>query len=210
VAEPAGLGANRRRPGPLADGSDARLLLLDAAEELFARHGVEAVSLRAITAAAGLTTATIHYHFRSRDDLLRAILERRRAPLLDYTVFDELESGRRQLTVRALVHAVLEPWIRLIRQEPKRGPLFLRLYSQLLAARDQRLQDSLGPVTDQFRRLYSRLPGAASSPLRWGIAIDCLIHELAAIAELQLRGAEFDEYTSALEDFVASGLSGAR
>lgn len=210
MAEPAAFGVARRRPGPLSDGSDARQRLLDAAEELFARRGVEAVSLRAITTAAGLTTATIHYHFRSRDELLLAILERRRAPLLDDRVFDDLENGRQPLTVVTLVRAVVDPWIRLLREEPERGPLFLRLYSQLLAARDQHVQNSLGPVTEQFRRLYSRLPGAASSPLRWAIAIDCLIHELAAIAERHLTSAEFDEDITALVDFVASGLSGSR
>ncbi len=196
-----------RKPGPLAGGSDARVLLLDAAEQLFALHGVEAVSLRAVTTAAGLTSATLHYHFRSRDELLEAILQRRRESL-QTDAFARMENGGAPVSVDALVRGVIEPWVALVRNEPERGPLFLRLYSQLLAARDHRLQDSMGGLTDQFRRLYSRLPGPAASPLRWGIAIDCLIHELAAIADLRLGAAAFAEHVDTLLDFVISGLRG--
>ncbi len=199
----------RRRPGPLPGGSDARQLLLDAAERLFALNGVDAVSLRSVTAAAGLTSATLHYHFGSRDELLRAILERRRSALLDQAVFDDLESRVEPLTAASLIDAVIGPWIQLLRDQPVSGPLYLRLYSQLLAARDPRIQETMTSLTEQFRRLYSRLPGPASSPLRWGIAMDCLVHELAAAAELELPPERFEEHVAELVDFVASGVSGS-
>ena len=41
----------------------ARERLLDCAEHLFADHGLEGVSLRAINAEAGLSPAALHYHF---------------------------------------------------------------------------------------------------------------------------------------------------
>jgi len=55
----------------------AREVLLDAAEELFALHGIDAVSNRKITEHAGTANhSAIKYHFGSRDDLLAAMVGR--------------------------------------------------------------------------------------------------------------------------------------
>jgi AcrR family transcriptional regulator len=61
----------------VARGSDeTRSLLIRTALELFAKHGVGNVSLRAIGAAAGQgNTGVLQYYFGTRDGLLRAIVE---------------------------------------------------------------------------------------------------------------------------------------
>jgi AcrR family transcriptional regulator len=61
--------------------ADTKTQILDAAEKLFAKQGFEATSLRAIIADAGVNLAAIHYHFRSKEGLVRAVLERRIAPI---------------------------------------------------------------------------------------------------------------------------------
>ena len=40
--------------------------LLDCAEELFGRHGLEWFSLRTINTKAGLSPAALHFHFGSK------------------------------------------------------------------------------------------------------------------------------------------------
>lgn len=52
-----------------------RILL--AAEELIAANGIS-VSLRSIAARADANSAAIHYHFGSKEELIKAALERRR------------------------------------------------------------------------------------------------------------------------------------
>ena len=72
-------------------GDATRRSILDAAERLFAERGTAAVSLNEINAAARQrNTAAVHYHFKNRDGLLSAVLERhlgeidtRRSTLLD-------------------------------------------------------------------------------------------------------------------------------
>jgi len=55
----------------------AREILLNAAEELFARHGIDAVSNRKITEHAGTANhSAIKYHFGSREELLSAMIQR--------------------------------------------------------------------------------------------------------------------------------------
>jgi AcrR family transcriptional regulator len=54
--------------------------ILDAAERLFAEHGVAAVSGRQISEAAGQGNNTaVGYHFGTKPDLVRAIIERHMA-----------------------------------------------------------------------------------------------------------------------------------
>jgi AcrR family transcriptional regulator len=57
--------------------------LLDAAERLVGEHGVNAVSLRSINAAAGSNVAAAHYHFGSKEALVRAALDRRMSVLAE-------------------------------------------------------------------------------------------------------------------------------
>jgi len=61
----------------------ARRQLLDAALRLFAEQGIAAVSLREIRLAAKQRNAgALHYHFGSKEGLLRALLERELPPLV--------------------------------------------------------------------------------------------------------------------------------
>ncbi|MGW1742230.1 TetR/AcrR family transcriptional regulator [Nocardia sp. NPDC001965] len=63
-------------------GELARQALLDAAEELFATHGIDSVSNRRIAEHAGQSNhSAVAYHFGGRDELLRALVERYREPV---------------------------------------------------------------------------------------------------------------------------------
>lgn len=54
----------------------ARDRILDAAYRLFYERGFARVGVDAVAAAAGLTKRTLYQHFRSKDDVLAAVLER--------------------------------------------------------------------------------------------------------------------------------------
>jgi AcrR family transcriptional regulator len=59
------------------DGRSTKDRLLDSAEELFAAHGLDRVSVRDLAAAAGVNVAAVNYHFQSKENLYRAVLVRR-------------------------------------------------------------------------------------------------------------------------------------
>ncbi|OBF13717.1 TetR/AcrR family transcriptional regulator [Mycobacterium sp. ACS4331] len=56
-----------------------RQRLIDVAIELFRRHSVAGTSLQMISDELGLTKSAIYHHFRTRDELLTAVME----PLID-------------------------------------------------------------------------------------------------------------------------------
>ncbi|MGB3483453.1 MAG: TetR/AcrR family transcriptional regulator [Mycobacterium sp.] len=58
-------------------GSSPRDRVLDTADELFFGVGVHAVGVDRIVADAGVARATLFRHFRTKDDLIAAYLERR-------------------------------------------------------------------------------------------------------------------------------------
>ncbi|MBL3700534.1 TetR/AcrR family transcriptional regulator [Leucobacter luti] len=60
----------------------AREALLDAAEQLYATQGIDAVSNRKIAEHAGSANhSAVAYHFTNRDGLIRELIERHVAPL---------------------------------------------------------------------------------------------------------------------------------
>ncbi len=78
------------KPSRSDRGSETRDLILVTAERLFAQHGLEAVSNRQVSEAAGQSNnSAVSYHFGTKDDLVLAIvlrhsepIERRRTELL--------------------------------------------------------------------------------------------------------------------------------
>lgn len=61
--------------GPAPGAGTTRQKLIDAAIELFRRHSVAGASLQMISDELGLTKSAIYHHFRTRDELLTAIME---------------------------------------------------------------------------------------------------------------------------------------
>ncbi len=57
----------------------SRESIQDVARELFAQKGVQRTSLQDIADRLGVTKPALYYHFKSRDDLVRSIIE----PLID-------------------------------------------------------------------------------------------------------------------------------
>jgi AcrR family transcriptional regulator len=55
--------------------TDTRQRIQDVARELFRTHGVTQVSLQQIAAELGITKPALYYHFASREELVRSIIE---------------------------------------------------------------------------------------------------------------------------------------
>jgi len=94
----------------------AQEAILDAAEEAFAQHGMDA-PMETIAQLAGVAVGTLYNHFDSRAALLEALLSARRKEMLDAAAAALAESRGRPFTerflagVRALV-SVAEKQIR--------------------------------------------------------------------------------------------------
>jgi len=69
--------------GSAAVASDTRDRILDAAEALFAVHGLAGTAVRDIARAVGLTPASLYNHFAGKQAIYDAVLERGIRPLFE-------------------------------------------------------------------------------------------------------------------------------
>ncbi|GAA4854447.1 helix-turn-helix domain-containing protein [Kitasatospora terrestris] len=69
--------------------SDTRARILDVALELFSEHGYEKTSLREIADRLGVTKAALYYHFKTKDDIVRGIVESMAAPMDEAIAYGE-------------------------------------------------------------------------------------------------------------------------
>jgi AcrR family transcriptional regulator len=85
--------------------SDTRERILVAARELFAQKGVQKTSLQEIADKLGITKPALYYHFTSREDLLRSIVQ----PLIDAgQVFVEQQEKATSVEARALLEGYFD------------------------------------------------------------------------------------------------------
>ncbi len=59
-----------------ANGVESRQRILDAAVEISGERGYEGTSIAAVSAACGLPASSIYWHFKDKDDLIAAVIER--------------------------------------------------------------------------------------------------------------------------------------
>ena len=67
----------RPRKAEVPGGADTRDLILDAAEDLFSKHGFYGVTIREVAREAGVDTALVHYYFGAKRALFDAVFLRR-------------------------------------------------------------------------------------------------------------------------------------
>ncbi|MDE2289644.1 MAG: TetR/AcrR family transcriptional regulator [Burkholderiales bacterium] len=117
-----------RRPGRPANqpGNDHRDRLLDAAAALFARQGAAATSLTQIARAVELTPAMVHYYFRTRDQLLDAVVDERIGPLIERVTGPALGDGAEAEGTIAMIVGLARRMLQTAEQAPWFPPLWIR------------------------------------------------------------------------------------
>ena len=168
----------------VAEGTAVRLL--DAAEQLFARHGIEGASVRAITQAADANIAAVHYHFGSKLDLVRALLERRigemddrRRPRLDAAL------QRDRITVRDIADVWVRPLASMALDDGGVNGSYLSFLAVLQSSGPETRSlavDAFRPQQQRFGALLERALPDLAEPVRWfrfSTATDATIHALA-------------------------------
>ncbi|WP_232071581.1 TetR/AcrR family transcriptional regulator [Paraburkholderia pallida] len=122
---PAAIGTHKPRGRRRADADlDMRERLLACATQLFAEQGIAATTMAQIAAAAGVTSAMVHYYFINRERLLDAVVEERIARAIAY-VWASADSEA-AADPHALVQELIARLFEVTGQLPWLPPLWLR------------------------------------------------------------------------------------
>lgn len=196
-------------------GTATRHRLVKTAERLFATHGVDAVSVRAVNAAAGLGPASVHYHFGSKDELLSAVLVDLGAAVRDEILANVATLARTDEppTAHTLVHALTDPYLQLLLRHRTRGMRWVKIIAQLspeghpaLHAAGRQVSESL---MTEVRRAF---PGSDPDRIerRWAISVTGYLQALGRADEWSRDGHRLtpEELTDFHDDLVAFAVGG--
>ncbi len=149
-----------------ADGELSRERILDAATEIAAERGYEGTSMALVSAKCGLPASSIYWHFKDKDDLIAAIIERSFANWLTAWQFpDEGDAPDRMKGIAMqIAKALLDSpdFIRLgLMLALERRPVEPRARTMFLQARAQ----AYGQLTDVICELTPDLTDAETHQL---------------------------------------------
>jgi AcrR family transcriptional regulator len=96
-------------PQPVSAAAATQERIKQTASRLFANRGIDGVSVRDIVVASGQKNGgSLHYYFRTKEALVRDLVAEG-AKLRRNQLLDQLESRRRQPTLREMIEALLWP-----------------------------------------------------------------------------------------------------
>lgn len=199
--------------------TDTREALLDAAESLFAEHGVQAASLRAITQQAGANLAAVHYHFGSKEGLVRAVFSRRIGPLNEERLRRLEKCEREERGVEEVLRAYVEPLLERARETPESTWHFGRLMGRSFNEPHEEVRaivmGEFAPTVRRFTEaLARRLPHLPQREILWRFhfVAGAMAHTvscgylLEGYSEGACRAGDPEEAVEHLIAFLAAGL----
>lgn len=87
--------------------SDTRTQIVEAADALFYQHGFDHTSLADIATAVGIARGNLTYHFKAKDEILAAVIDRRLATT--QAMLDEWEAAgdRPAARITSFIHILI-------------------------------------------------------------------------------------------------------
>lgn len=136
--------------------------LLNVAEQLFARRGLDAVSVRDITQAAGASLGAITYHFGTMRKLIVAVFERRMTPLtrrrLEALEAVEKAAGNGPLPLEGVLEAMFRPAVLEAMTGERAGIVFGKLMARSMMDPNPYLEKYIhGHIEPVIRRFDAAL-----------------------------------------------------
>lgn len=195
--------------------------ILQAAERLFSDRGIDAVSLREITTAAGVNSAAAHYHFGSKEAVLQALFAERARPiaarreeLLGQLKLDRQGRPRLEDVLRAFLKPALDAL------NTPDGIAFTMLRARMAFEREEVRREALGQAFDRssamaLQALAKALPKLPPKELYWRFhfVLGAMVYTMASPGRIEsiTRGAiGTSDAQAALEHLVRFAAAGLR
>ena len=212
-------------PTPIPSEPDAatKAAVIAAAERLFALNGFGEVSVRDITAEAGVNLASINYHFGSKDALLFEIFRRRTAELNRERARMLHEAATREggnPSVRAILTALIEPPLRWSAPDHDRR-IALQFIIRARSEGTQAMREVLRTDVSHLRRFADALiaarPDLATEEVYWRLHFVLgMIHNnrfaefdrLHVLSDGETREGDAESLLARMVDFAEAGFLG--
>lgn len=144
-------------PGQKAPEEHRRKDILRAAYDVAARHGVEALTVRAVADRAALSHGTVLFHFERRDQLVASLLD----TVLDATTVLRVPPEVERLTSPAdRLRAVLRSEMDRLSSDPRPFRLFLEYWA--LGVRNAVIRRKVSAALERYRVAFRAIADTAT------------------------------------------------
>jgi AcrR family transcriptional regulator len=189
-------------PGQRETQATRREQILEAAYEVALRRGIDGLTVRAVAARARLSHGLVLFHFKRKDQLGLALLDRVLAGTLSVTLPDQIRTIRKP---RERLQALLRQELQRLSEEPRRLRLLLEFWTR--GAHNAVIRQKIGAGLDGYRAAFQELISEISDgkPGRRGtsagmaeVAVSLIIgHPVQAMIDRERIG--LDEYFASVE-----------
>lgn len=196
-----------------------RILL--AAERLFSERAIGDVSLREITAAAGVNSAAAHYHFGSKDAVLDELFSWRARPIADQreAMLAKVRTDRQGKPVlEDVLRAFLQPALDIL--STPEGLAFTMLRARMVFEREEVKRKVLSRAFDRTNEMFVQaltkaLPKLSQHELFWRfhLMLGTMVYTMAKpgrIEAISHGDVDTSDANEALEHMVRFSAAGFR
>lgn len=205
-----------------AKAKSTRDRILNSAEELFARAGFSAVTVRQIMQGANADVSLAYYHFKSKRDLFDAVLLRR-AEYMNEVRLKALERVEKRHpndapTVEEIIAAFTQPLLELLANDHEEWRHYFALIAQINNSPEwggELMTRYFDPLAKRFlSALRKALPGCKEEDLYWSYhflsgALTLTFAETGRIDNLSggiCRSSDMASINSRMPQFLAAGV----
>jgi AcrR family transcriptional regulator len=216
--------SEREPPRLRRDGDARRAAILEAAIELFAEHGFEGASARAITSRAGANVAAIKYYFGDKIGLYHAAIQAAHAHVIASApapAAGDRENVEPEVALRAWLETRLRASMVARTSEHPAARLLIRAAAEVSADEDVAGLEAMvvrvaGPMRNEVETMLAGMvPSASPKSLRAAAGLFLLVGTRFAESAPELSRfdlsppqteAEFDEFFAQLWRFLRAGV----
>ncbi len=156
--------------------------ILQAAYEVALRRGIDGLTVRAVAARAHLSHSLVLFHFKRKDQLGLALLDRVLAGTLSLTVPNEIRTLPR---ASARLQALFRQELQRLSEEPRRVRLLLEFWAR--GGHNAVIRQKIGAALENYRTGFDDFGGEVSGGAR-GRADKVVPAGVAAVAVSLLLG----------------------
>jgi AcrR family transcriptional regulator len=146
-------------PGHKENQATRRDQILEAAYEVALRRGIDGLTVRAVAARARLSHGLVFFHFKRKDQLGLALLDRVLAGTLSLTVGNEIRTIRKP---RERLQALFQQELQRLSEEPRRLRLLLEFWTR--GGHNAVIRQKIAAGLDRYRKGFQDLAAEISGP----------------------------------------------
>lgn len=194
-------------PGTKASETKRRQQILKAAHEVALRRGIDGLTVRAVAARAQLSHGLVLFHFKRKDQLVGALLDRVLAATLSLHLAEDIA---RIPDPRQRLRALLREEVGRLARDTRQVRLFLEYWA--LGTRNPGIRGKISAELESYRTAFRTLTDEvlASDPARFagvtsqGLAAVAVsfINGCAVQAMIDPAGFDVGEYLAAVQGII--------